>query len=318
VDAPDAADVRSFEVRLRAVRPVADRVVSLEFQSTNGDPLPSWTSGAHVDLVLPSGLVRQYSLCGDPADLNTYRVAVLREANGRGGSAEVHDSLQVGQLLELRGPRNHFPLRPAARYLFIAGGIGITPLLAHARAAHERSDAWSLIYGARNESCMAFVDELIGFSSGKIGLFPQDTYGLLDLDRIVAELDDDTDVYCCGPTPLLDAVAEKVPSSRLHVEHFASTHRESAISGSFEVEFAQSGMTVAVGPDRNILDTALEAGLQPLWSCREGLCGTCITRVLSGEPEHLDDLLDDDERAANDQMLICVSRSKSPRLVLDM
>ncbi|MFJ9565067.1 PDR/VanB family oxidoreductase [Streptomyces fuscichromogenes] len=308
----------AFDVRIRTVRLEADQVVSLDLESVGGEPLPAWTSGAHVDVVLPSGQVRQYSLCGDTADPRSYRIAVLRQEAGRGGSVEVHDGLRVGQTLGLRGPRNNFPLGSGNRHLFIAGGIGITPILAHARAAHARGDTWSLVYGARSASSMAFVEELTSLGSGTVELAPQDTHGFLDLDRIVGGLDADCEVYCCGPAGLLDAVTEKVPSPRLHVERFTASQQRAATDGGFEVEFARSRVTVTVGPDQSILDAAIDADLKPLWSCREGLCGTCLTPVVAGEPEHLDDLLDDDERAANDQMLICVSRARSPRLVLDM
>ncbi|MFF4253941.1 PDR/VanB family oxidoreductase [Streptomyces sp. NPDC001663] len=292
--------------------------MSLELDSAVGEPLPAWTSGAHVDVVLPSGQIRQYSLCGDTSDPRSYRIAVLRQEAGRGGSVEVHDGLRVGQTLELRGPRNNFPLASGSRHLFIAGGIGITPLLAHARAAHARGDRWSLIYGARSESAMAFVDELNALGSGQVDLVPEDSRGFMDLDRIVARLDTDCEVYCCGPAGLLDAITQKVPGPRLHIERFTASQQQSTTDSGFEVEFARSGVTVKVGPDQSVLDAAIDAGLNPLWSCREGLCGTCLTGVTGGEPEHLDDVLDDDERAANDQMLICVSRAKSARLTLDM
>lgn len=308
----------AFEVRVRAVRLEADLVVSLELDSAAGEPLPAWTSGAHVDVVLPSGQIRQYSLCGNTVDPRSYRIAVLRQEAGRGGSAEVHDDLRVGQILELRGPRNNFPLGSGNRHLFIAGGIGITPLLAHARAAHARGDTWSLIYGARSKSSMAFVEELTGLGSGTVELVPQDTHGFIDLDRIMRNLEADCEVYCCGPAGLLDAITQKVPSPRLHIERFTASQQRPTTDDDFEVEFARSGVTVKVGPDQSVLDAAIDTGLKPLWSCREGLCGTCLTGVVEGEPEHLDDVLDDDERAANDQMLICVSRARSPRLVLDM
>ncbi|MGW2288722.1 PDR/VanB family oxidoreductase [Streptomyces phaeochromogenes] len=308
----------AFEVRVRAVRLEAEQVVSLELDSAAGESLPAWTSGAHVDVVLPSGQIRQYSLCGDTADPRRYRIAVLRQETGRGGSVEVHDGLRVGQTLELRGPRNNFPLGASRRHLFIAGGIGITPLLAHARAAHARGDTWSLVYGARSESSMAFVEELAALGSGTVELVPQDTHGFMDLDRIVDDLDADCDVYCCGPAGLLDTITQKVPTPRLHIERFTASQQRPTTDGDFEVEFARSGVTVKVGPEQSVLDAAIDAGLKPLWSCREGLCGTCLTGVAGGEPEHLDDVLDDDERAANDQMLICVSRARSPRLILDM
>ena len=300
---------------------VADDVVRLVLRHPDGYELPAWAPGAHVDLVLAEGLVRQYSLCGDPDDLSTLHVAVLREEAGRGGSQHVHDELGEGDVVHVRGPRNHFPLVQADRYLFIAGGIGITPILPMIAQVEAAGADWQLVYGGRTRSSMAFQAELQDRYPGKVVVHPQDEAGMLDLPTL---LDDPgaTAVYCCGPEGLLAAVEERcasLPKGTLHVERFAP--KEGAADGpreSFEVELAQTGTILTVPADRSVLDVVEDSGVQVLSSCQEGTCGTCETTVLSGIPDHRDSVLTDDEQAANDTMMICVSRSCSARLVLDL
>jgi ferredoxin-NADP reductase len=300
---------------------VADDVVRLVLRHPDGCELPTWAPGAHVDLVLADGLVRQYSLCGDPGDLSTLHVAVLREEAGRGGSRHVHDELGEGDVVRVRGPRNHFPLVQADRYLFIAGGIGITPILPMIPQAEAAGADWQLVYGGRTRSSMAFQAELQDRYPGKVVIHPQDEAGLLDLPTLLAD-PGATAVYCCGPEGLLAAVEERcasLPKGTLHVERFAP--KEGAADGpreSFEVELAQTGTILTVPADRSVLDVVEDSGVQVLSSCQEGTCGTCETTVLSGTPDHRDSVLTDDEQAANDTMMICVSRSCSPRLVLDL
>jgi ferredoxin-NADP reductase len=300
---------------------VADDVVRLVLRHPDGCELPTWAPGAHVDLVLADGLVRQYSLCGDPGDLSTLHVAVLREEAGRGGSRHVHDELGEGDVVRVRGPRNHFPLVQADRYLFIAGGIGITPILPMIAQAEATGADWQLVYGGRTRSSMAFQAELQDRYPGKVVIHPQDEAGLLDLPTLLAD-PGATAVYCCGPEGLLAAVEERcasLPKGTLHVERFAP--KEGAADGpreSFEVELAQTGTILTVPADRSVLDVVEDSGVQVLSSCQEGTCGTCETTVLSGTPDHRDSVLTDDEQAANDTMMICVSRSCSPRLVLDL
>jgi ferredoxin-NADP reductase len=293
---------------------VADGVVALELRRPDRAALPSWTAGAHIDLCLGPGLVRQYSLCGDPADQSVWRIAVLREDEGRGGSRHVHDKLADGDLVTVRGPRNHFTLEPARRYTFIAGGIGITPILPMLAAAGPE---WELHYGGRTRASMAFREV-----KGPVTLYPQDEVGLIDLDAILGVPRPETLVYCCGPEPLLCAVEARCsawPPGTLHMERFAPKNQEHpARAETFEVELARSGMTLKVPPDRSILEVVDAAGLPVLFSCREGTCGTCETSVLDGAVDHRDSLLTDDERAANDTMFICVSRATGPRLVLDI
>ncbi|GII79964.1 ferredoxin [Sphaerisporangium rufum] len=301
---------------------VADGVVLLRLVRPDGGPLPPWTPGAHVDLLLAPDLVRQYSLCGDPGDLAAYQVAVLREPAGRGGSAYVHDRLAEGDTVRVRGPRNRFVLDDAARYLFIAGGIGITPLLPMVAEAARRGADWRLVYGGRTRASMAFAERLAAEHPGRVELFPQDATGLLDLAALLGVPAAGTLVYCCGPEPLLAAVEDRCaswPAGALRVERFVpAAPDESRSAAAFEVELAQTGVTLTVPADRPILDVVEEAGVAVLSSCREGTCGTCETVVLDGVPDHRDSLLTEEERAAGDIMFICVSRSRSPRLVLDL
>ncbi|HEY4422391.1 MAG TPA: PDR/VanB family oxidoreductase [Pseudonocardia sp.] len=301
----------------------ADGVLALTLRHPDGGELPGWTPGAHVDLVLSDDLTRQYSLCGDPAERSAWQVAVLQEPDGRGGSAFVHDKLSTGTTVRVRGPRNHFPLEPATRYLFIAGGIGITPIVPMLGAATAAGADWQLVYGGRTAASMAFVEQLrTTHGEERVVLRPQDEHGLLDLDSLLGEPADGTLVYCCGPGPLLDAVEQRCaswPSGSLHTERFTPKEQgEPVLSGTFEVELAQSGTTLSVPPDRSILEVLEDAGIQVLSSCQEGTCGTCETVVLAGEVDHRDSLLTDEEMAANDTMFICVSRAACPRLVLDL
>jgi ferredoxin-NADP reductase len=312
-----------FDVLVADRHVAADGVVALTLRHPDGGELPEWTPGAHVDLVLSEDLTRQYSLCGDPAERSAWRVAVLQEPDGRGGSAFVHDKLSTGTTVRVRGPRNHFPLEPATRYLFIAGGIGITPIVPMLQAATAAGADWRLVYGGRTAASMAFVEQLRAtHGEERVVLRPQDEHGLLDLDSLLGKPADGTLVYCCGPGPLLDAVEQRCaswPSGSLHTERFTPKEQgEPVLSGTFEVELAQSGTTVTVPPDRSILEVLEDAGIQVLSSCQEGTCGTCETAVLAGTVDHRDSLLTDEEMAANDTMFICVSRAACPRLVLDL
>lgn len=301
-----------LELRVEEAAEVADGVRLLRLADPSGGPLPPWRAGAHIDLYA-GDLVRQYSLCGDPADAARWTVAVLREPEGRGGSAYVHDKLAEGDLVHVRGPRNHFPLADAPRYRFIAGGIGITPLLPMVAAADAAGADWTLDYGGRTRASMAFADDLLAAYGDRVRLHPQDRVGLLPLADLLAAAEDGTLVYCCGPTPLLTAVEERCaawPDGTLHVEHFAPKQElHSAGDGSFEVELADTGLTLTVAPDRSVLETVRAAGVEVLSSCEEGTCGTCETGVLAGVVDHRDSILTAAERAANDVMYVCVSRA---------
>ncbi len=300
---------------------VSDGVASLTLRPTSGMPFPSWQPGAHVDLVLPGVRTRQYSLSGDPADCSTYRLGVLREPESRGTSEFVHAGLATGDVVRVVGPRNHFRLADAARYVFVAGGIGITPILPMVREAAARGADWHLTYGGRSRASMAFLDELEQYGD-RVTMAPQDEVGLLDLDAILGEPREDTKVYCCGPGPLLDAIEAAVapwPRGTLHTERFAAKPlTEPVRADAFEVELRASGRTITVTPDVSILDAVTDAGVPTVSSCAEGTCGTCETTVLEGVPDHRDSVLEDTEREAGDCMMICVSRSCTARLVLDL
>jgi len=296
-------------------REVAVGVVQLELVDPAGAPLPEWAPGAHVDLHLPGGHLRQYSLCGDPADRGRWQVAVLREPEGRGGSACVHDKVAVGDELAVAGPRNYFPLVDAPAHLFVAGGIGITPIRPMIAHLEQRGRPWRLVYGGRTRASMAYLDELAG--DGRVEICPQDEVGLLDLDAVLAAAPAGAAVYCCGPEGLLRALEQRVPADRLHVERFAPKP-VTGVDAPFEVTLASSGRTVPVPAGYSILAALEGAGVGVLSSCQEGTCGTCETGVLEGVPDHRDSVLTPAEQAAGDVMMICVSRAASPRLVLDL
>ncbi|HEU5265143.1 MAG TPA: PDR/VanB family oxidoreductase [Jatrophihabitans sp.] len=314
--------VSEFEadVRVSEKRQVADRVVELTLTPTDATLLPSWTPGAHVDLVLSEEITRQYSLCGSPSDQSCYRIAVLNEPESRGGSRRVHDGLQVDETVRIRGPRNHFALLSAPRYLFIAGGIGITPMIPMIEAARAAGADWRLHYGGRDRASMAFADQLAEFGD-RVQLCPQDQFGMLDLEAILGTPAPGTLVYCCGPGPLLNAVEERCatwPANALHIERFTAKPREdTGADGGFEIVLQRSGLTATVGPDETVFEAIRKAGVSVLGSCLEGICGTCETGVLEGEVDHRDSVLDEAEQEANDCMMVCVSRARSARLVLD-
>ncbi|UIJ63853.1 PDR/VanB family oxidoreductase [Amycolatopsis acidiphila] len=311
----------TVDLRVVEKSPAAEGVVTLTLAHPRGQRLPDWAPGAHVDLVLPGGLVRQYSLCGDRWDSRAYRVGVLREPVSRGGSVFVHDELSPGDTVSIGGPRNNFPLVPAERYLFVAGGIGITPLLPMVHQADLLGADWRLVYGGRTRRSMAFLDELARYGD-RVHVCPQDEYGLLDLDHRLGEPDWGRKVYCCGPEPLLAAVENRCaqwPAGLLRTERFVPKEQSAPVRAeAFEVALARSGRAVTVRPGQSVLDAVAGAGVNVLSSCRQGTCGTCETGVVDGVPDHRDSILDDAERAAGDCMFLCVSRSRSDRLVLDL
>ncbi|MCQ4214301.1 PDR/VanB family oxidoreductase [Streptomyces longispororuber] len=300
----------SLELVVAERRTEADDVVSLILRRPDGAPLPGWEPGAHIDLVLGEGLERQYSLCG--GDGRSWRIAVLREAAGRGGSDRVHGELAPGSRVRARGPRNHFRLEPAPAYRFVAGGIGITPILPMLAAAGE----WSLFYGGRSRSSMAFTDEVTTrHPADRVHLCE----GPLDLAAQLAGLRPGELVYACGPESLLAAVEELVPAAALRTERFTPAAADpGGDDEAFEVELARSGRTLTVPAGRSVLGTLQDAGVEVLYSCAEGTCGTCETEVLAGEVDHRDSVLTAQERDRNDTMMVCVSRAKGGRLTLDL
>lgn len=291
---------------------LADGVVGLTLRALDAGDLPAWEPGAHIDLVLGDGVVRQYSLCGDPADARAWRVGVLKEGVG---STLVHERVRVGDRLTVRGPRNHFVFEEAPRYLFLAGGIGITPILPMVAAAEAAGAEWRLLYGGRRRSAMAFLDELRAYGD-RVEIRPQDEFGLLDLEGALSDATSDTLVYCCGPEPMLAAV-EALGSGSLRTERF-SPKPVTGVDEPFDVELTLSGRSLRIEPGRSILETVEKAGVDVLSSCREGTCGTCETPVLEGEPDHRDSVLTEEERADGGFMMICVSRARGSRLVLEL
>ncbi|ULN49144.1 PDR/VanB family oxidoreductase [Mycolicibacterium goodii] len=308
-------------VAVRQLRWEADGVVSVHLQPTAGGLLPPWSPGAHIDLVLPTGIQRQYSLCGPVGERSYYRIGVRRERAGRGGSEYVHAFLRPGQRLTLAGPRNTFELQRADSYVFVAGGIGITPILPMIHQAASWGLDWKLLYGGHTAASMPFLDELREHGS-RVSFYPADADGRIPLTEHFAQVRPGVKIYACGPPAMLAALKDAVshwPSDSLQLERFKPRARKRpADDKPVEVVCAASGTTVTVAEDQSVL-TALEAsGINVPSSCRSGVCGACETRVLEGVPDHRDDILSESERAANDRMYVCVSRAQTPRLVLDV
>ena len=316
-----------YELLVLEVRYEAMSVVSVVLGDPDGAVLRPWCPGAHLDLILPSGLVRQYSLCGDIDDDRTYRVAVLLEPQSRGGSREVHETGLVGRTVLVRGPRNHFQLEPAPQYLFMAGGIGITPMIPMLQQAERAGIPWRLVYGGKNRKSMAFLDGIGRRRGGIVEIIPEDEVGFPDLDRILEQAAAGTSMYACGPPGMLAALEDKcaqlLKSEALHVERFTAPEETVApldpdTVESFEVELARSGRLLIVPPDKTVLEVLREVTPGVLYACEEGYCGTCEVRVLEGVPDHRDVFLPGEEHDSNKTMMVCVSRSRSPRLVLDL
>jgi ferredoxin-NADP reductase len=324
-----SAAEQEFEVVVASRTVAAADVILLELARPDGRPLPEWTPGAHIDVVLVAGasaserLERQYSLCGDPADRGSWRIGILREPGGRGGSVRLHDVVRVGDRLTVRGPRAHFALVPGTGpVVFVAGGIGITPLLPMVAAADAAGRDWRLAYVGRSRSSMAFVGQLAAAHPDRVEVFAADEGRRLELDAVTRPAADGVAVYCCGPARMVDAVealSAGWPADTLHRERFEpKTPTPHAADTAFEVELELSGLSLTVPADRSVLDVVEEAGVLVLSSCREGTCGTCETPVIAGEVDHRDSVLTPSEQEANTAMMICVSRAACPRLVLEL
>jgi ferredoxin-NADP reductase len=321
-----AAKVHEFTTDLVVHRrhAAAEGVVALDLVDPHGNDLPAWEPGAHIDLLLDEGLVRQYSLCGDPRDASTWRVGILLDPQSRGGSRHVHDRLVEGAGVRVRGPRNHFALVDSPRYLFIAGGIGITPIMAMIDSAQQAGSDWRLIYLGRQRTTMAFAEMLSDSYGDRITLWPHDENGTFDLETTLTEPVDQTLVYCCGPEQLLSAVEQHCahwPEGSLHIERFAAkAAAEPSVEAldTFQVVCQRSGVTVEVSEDTSILEALEDADIPIMSSCLEGICGTCEATVLEGTPDHRDSMLTEAERTSGNKLLTCVSRSCSEKLVLDL
>lgn len=316
---------RKAALRVQVARKweAADGIAGLELRAVNG-LLPTFQPGAHIDLHLPNGLVRQYSITNGPGETDRYVIGVKREAESAGGSACVHDTLRVGDVLAISEPRNNFPLRrDAVRTLFIAGGIGITPLLSMALALDHSALSYRLHYFAQAKGQMAFADRLAELKSNLVphlGLSPEETQAKLreTLSGYVPGMH----VYLCGPGPMLEAARAIAgdlgwPETAVHFEYFKNTH-EIDDSTSFEIALARSCVTLQVPAGRTILDVMREAGIDMPSSCEQGACGTCLATVIEGEPDHQDVYLNDAEKRSNTKIMTCVSRAKTARLVLDL
>ena len=313
--------VHPLQLRITQISLEAQDVVALTLRDASGQALPAWQAGAHLELQLPSGKLRHYSMCGDLHDRFSYRVAVLKDEQGRGGSAEIHRDLRVGQILPASEPRNLFPLVPAKRYLFVAGGIGITPMLPMIQSVDGHSP-WQLFYAGRSASKMAFTEHLAKWP-WQVSLWADDAQGIPDLNALLDQQSADTAVYCCGPSGLIKALeaACKARNLSFTCEHFGASEpipKPAADAGSFEVVLKRSGKSVTVSPEQTILGEVKKIIPGITYSCEAGFCGACETRIVEGEAEHLDSLLDEADKAANRSMMICVSRARCSRLVLDL
>lgn len=315
-------------LRVHTVMRVAEGVLALELRDAQAQPLPPFTAGAHVDLHLPeAGLVRQYSICSDPADRSRYIVAVALDAASRGGSRFVHERIRAGATLQIGYPRNNFPLvEGAAATVMVAGGIGVTPLLAMARRLSALGRPWMLYLCARTPERAAFLQELLQLPHGcVVPVFDgMPGVGSLDLSRVVRDAPAGAHFYCCGPSPMLTAFAEAtrgVEASRVHVEWFtapAPTVLAGTANGSFQVRLQRSGKAITVAGDESVLEALERCGVSVPSSCRDGVCGTCEVRVLAGTPEHRDLVLSPDEQRKGDRMFVCVSRCSGNELLLDL
>jgi ferredoxin-NADP reductase len=298
-------------------------VVALTLTDPDGDRLPGWSAGSHIDLEITPGVVRQYSLCGPIQDRHSWTIAILREEHGRGGSRRIHDDLQEGSVVRVLAVRNHFPLEPADRYLFIAGGIGITPIIPMLAAADADHRPWRLHYGGRSIDSMAFAHDLLVQYGPNVVVCPEDEQGLLDLDTILHAPASGQHVYCCGPPGLISAVLQRCkeswPDDRVHVERFTAEDTSPESDTAFEVVLRRSGKQITIPADRTILQVLNEdVGMELDTSCEQGICGTCEIPVHDGVPDHRDQVLSPAERKSNNAMLICVSRCLTGPLTLDL
>ncbi|MFN3891070.1 MAG: PDR/VanB family oxidoreductase [Beijerinckiaceae bacterium] len=310
----------TVDMRLTAIRYASQDTNLYEFRRPDGAALPPVEPGAHIDLNLPNGMMRQYSLVTADGDPAAYVVGIKRDRASRGGSIYIHDHLRVGQIIAIGGPRNNFPLKEDAPHtVLIAGGIGITPIWCMAQRLKKLGRSFELHYACRDRVEVAFHDELAALPEAKIHI-DAEAGGFLDVAAIVNGARGDAHFYCCGPVPMLqgfEKATAALPPEQVHVEYF-SPKEEAATGGGYVVELRKSGKEFTIPEGKTILDVLLEGGVDIMYSCQEGVCGACETAVISGTPDHRDGILTEKERAESKTMMICCSGSKSPRLVLDM
>ena len=316
----------SLHLEVVGIRDETDRIKTLFLDRADGLPLPAFDAGAHVDLYLPNGMVRQYSLLNDPAESGPYVLGVLRELRSRGGSEWVHQHIETGLVLKAAGPRNNFPLAQARRHLLIAGGIGVTPMLSMAAALHRLGEDFHRHYCTRSPEQTAYLDRIAAAGwDGRMALTHDggDPGQGLDVRALLSHQREGDHVYCCGPAGLMGAVREASghwATGTVHFEWF--TPDEIAVPANdrqaFTVVLARSDRVLKVPADASIVQVLADNGIVVDTLCEEGICGTCITNVLEGEPEHHDSVLTDAEKASNRLMTVCCSRAKGDRLVLDL
>lgn len=318
----------TLEVRVTRRTEEAQDICGLELAAVDGKPLPAFSAGSHIDVYLPGDIVRQYSLCNDPAETHRYQIAVLRDPASRGGSAAVHDALLEGRTLAISAPRNHFALAHAApSHLLLAGGIGVTPILCMAERLAATQAAFEMHYTSRSAERMAFADRIRNSAfAARVHLHFDDGAAeqRLDIAAVLAAARPGAHLYVCGPKGFMDAVLAGARAlgwaeERLHWEFFAGADAgPRGDDGSFEVRIASSGRVIPVAPDQTVVQALSDAGVEIMISCEQGVCGTCLTRVLEGEIDHRDAYLTPEEQAANDQFTPCCSRARSACLVLDL
>jgi ferredoxin-NADP reductase len=318
----------TLKALVHTMRYEADGIISVEFRPASPEvDFPAFEAGAHIDLHLPNGLVRSYSLCNPASDRQRYVVGVLNDRKSRGGSRYLHEQLRVGATLPISAPRNNFKLdESAARSVLVAGGIGVTPIWCMLQRLAAIGKPVEILYCARSRKESAFREPIAALAAEKsvpvTWHFDDEQGGPPDLAALLAGKGADSHYYCCGPTPMLDSfekACEQLGYPHVHIERFAAVHVEApTASDSFLVECAKSGKTVEVPPGKSILDSLLDAGLNPDYSCMEGVCGACETKIISGEADHRDGILTKAEQAANKSLMICVSGCRRGPLVLDI
>ena len=302
--------------RIISRRELTDSVIELGLTRDEGKQWPLWSPGAHIDLFLPDEVVRQYSLAGSPSDREVLTVAVLREPDGRGGSVWLHENAVEGSTLLVRGPRNHFELAVADRYQFVAAGIGITPLLPMIEEAQRKGAEWELVYCGRSRNAMAYLDRLEEYED-RVTIRPRDEFSRIDFRELFTRLPEDTQTYICGPEQFLDAAEEKAREVGIRAprfERFTPRQIDYGENTAFDVEVASDGRVLQVPADKTILEVLVENDIPVISSCAEGTCGTCETGVISGEPEHRDSVLSEEDQASGEFMMVCCSRSRSLRV----
>jgi ferredoxin-NADP reductase len=323
---PDAAEPAAgrdnlIEVRLTAIRYAARDTSLFEFQRTDGQPLPAYEPGAHVDMHLPNGLLRNYSLIVARPDPSTYTFGIKRDPASRGGSRWIHEAMLVGAVLKIGGPRNNFPLREdAAHTILLAGGIGITPIWCMVQRLQELGKSWKLYYSCRSRADMAFLQAIETMAPAHLHFDDENEGKFLDIASIVTEAPKDAHIYCCGPAPMMqafEAATADWPREQIHTEYFVPKQQPSK-TGGFTVELARSGAEYFIPEGETILNVLLDAGVDVDYSCELGICGACEQRVISGVPEHRDSILSEEEQAENKRVMICCAGCKTEKLVLDL